>query len=117
LSDFDVKLVIFNHIDVCFKKGFNEPNYGTCTVRRVVALAQLWSWGIPFVPAIFSVLRISADFAPAPGSKCTGQRLRFVNPYLCPILGVRAYRAESKSGGRLIIVLPEFDGRGGGPPS
>jgi hypothetical protein len=29
-------------------------------------------------------------------------------------LGVCAYQAESRTGGRLIIVLPEFNGRGGG---
>jgi hypothetical protein len=36
---------------------------------------------------------------------------------ICPILGVCAYQVESSTCGCLIIVLPEFNGRGGGPPS
>jgi hypothetical protein len=35
-----------------------------------------------------------------------------VNPYLRPILGVRAHRAEAKIGDHTIIVLIEFDGHG-----
>ncbi len=38
--------------------------------------------------------------------------------HICPILGIHAYRAESRTGGRLVIVLTKLDGRGGrGPPS
>jgi hypothetical protein len=39
--------------------------------------------------------------------------LCFVNPYLCPILGVRAHRAGARIGGCTIIVFDEFDGRDG----
>jgi hypothetical protein len=69
------------------------------------------------VPAIPSVLRHSMDFAPRPGVGGTTQHLGSVNPYLCPISGARAYRVESSTGRRLVIVLPKFDGRGGGAPS
>ncbi len=70
MSDFDVncKLVIFSHVKyLLLEKGFEEPNDGVR--ERVVALAQSQSWGILFVPAIFSILRISTDFAPCPGVK------------------------------------------------
>jgi hypothetical protein len=33
---------------------------------------------------------------------------------ICPILGVRAYRAEARIGACMIIVLLQFDGRGQG---
>jgi hypothetical protein len=38
--------------------------------------------------------------------------LRSVNPYLCPILGVRAHRAEARIGVHMIIVSLGFDERG-----
>ncbi len=65
MSDFDVicKLVISSHVNICFEKGFKELNDGV----REKKLLRSPSWGIPFVPAIFSVLRISTDFAPCPG--------------------------------------------------
>jgi hypothetical protein len=86
-------------------------------VRKSCLVRPAAEPGIPFVPAIFSVLRISTDFAPAPGSKCTGKRLRSVNPYIFPISGVCAYQAEFSTGSHLIIVSPRFDGRGSGPLS
>jgi hypothetical protein len=85
--------------------------------ERVVLSPGTKAGEIPFVPAILSVLRFSSDFVPCPGVKGTGQRLRSVNTYLCTISGVRGYRAESSTGGCSVILLPEFDGGGGGPPS
>ncbi len=35
-----------------------------------------------------------------------------VNPYFCSILGVHAHQAAVRIGGRTIIVLLEFNGRG-----
>jgi hypothetical protein len=42
--------------------------------------------------------------------------LRSVNPNLCPILGVRAHKAEARIGGCTIIGLLEFDGHGSAFP-
>jgi hypothetical protein len=86
-------------------------------VRRVVALAQLRSWGIPSVPAIFSVLRISIDFAHHPGVEIS----RLMST-LCQSLSLSYFERPSvpsrnQSGGRSNIVPREFDGIGGGPPS
>jgi hypothetical protein len=38
-------------------------------VKGVIALTQQKSWGISYVPAIVSVLRISTDFTPCPRVK------------------------------------------------
>jgi hypothetical protein len=58
-----VNLVIISHVNIRFKKKkrgstLQRTKQG-CTWERVVSHAQLRSWEIPFVPAIFSVLRIS----------------------------------------------------------
>ncbi len=44
------------------------------------------------LPAIFSVLRTSTDFSPVPQGQNVPVNV-YVNPYLCPIFGVRAYGA------------------------
>jgi hypothetical protein len=73
---------------------------------------------IPFVPAISSVLRLRTNIAPTPGSNVPVNIYALSTPIsvLFIWLSVRTV-AESKSGGCSFIVLPEFDGRGGGPPS
>ncbi len=89
--------MIFSQVDICF--GVRGTNYG---VLRVLFY--------------LSVLRVIANFVPAPGSKVP-VNVQAGSTSICPILGAHAYRAESSTGGCLVIVSPEFDGRGGGPPS
>jgi hypothetical protein len=60
--------VIFSHINICSEKRFKEPNNGVHE-QESFRLRGNKAGKIPFVPAIFSVLRISADFAPCPGVK------------------------------------------------
>jgi hypothetical protein len=65
-----------------------------------VLLAQLRSWEIPFVPAIFSVLRISLDFATCPGVEmyrltsmlCQPLSL-FLSGCLCVPSGIKYWRS------------------------
>jgi hypothetical protein len=75
------------------------------------------AWDFPFVPAILSVLRNWYGLRPPPRGRRYRLTLTLWQPYLCPISGAHAYQAESSTGGRLVIVSPIFDGRGGGPPS
>ncbi len=70
-----------------------------------------------FVPAILSVLKNWYSLRPPHRGRRYRLTLTLCQPYLCPISGARAYRAESSTGGRSVIVSPVFDGRGGGPPS
>ncbi len=64
-----------------------------------------------------SVLRNTTDLAPAPGSNVPVNIYALSTPILCPISGVLAYPTESSTSGCSTVVLPKFDGHGGGPPS
>jgi hypothetical protein len=68
---------------------------------------------IPFVPTISSVLLILYGHDPHPGVKLYQlDAIRSVNPYLCPNLGVCVHCGEVRLGGCMIILSPEFNGRG-----
>ncbi len=99
------------------EKGFEEPNEGVCE-KECLAYPAAELEEIPFVPAIFSVLRISMDPPPPPRDQKVPVNVYALSTSISVLfLGVRAYLAESSTGGCLIIVSPKFDGHGGGPPS
>jgi hypothetical protein len=60
--------------------------------KSCLALALQQGRGNSMLPAIFSVLRTSTDFSPVPQGQNVPVNV-YVNPYLCPIFGVRAYGA------------------------
>jgi hypothetical protein len=77
---------------------------------------------VPSVPAIFSVLRISTDFAPCPAVKMyplTSMICQVSTPISVLFwVSVHTERNQVLNGGRSIIVSAEFDdGYGSGPPS
>ncbi len=88
-------MVIFSHNIIFARERGNER--GTNDGVREKELSCLPGRGagdFHWYPLSFSVLRYSADFDPRPGVEGTGWRLWSVNPYLCPIFGVRMHRSN-----------------------
>ncbi len=115
LSDFDVNLVIFSQVSICFQKGFKETNDGVREKSLQARPATEMKYSIR--TRFLLCLKDSMDVAPCPRVEMYRLTSMLCQPLSLSYCRVSVRTKRNQSGGRLIIVSPEFDGRGGDPSS
>ncbi len=117
MSDIDVKilkLVTFSH-KYLLRKGVIWETKRWCVRKRVVTLARQQGLGNSIRTHYPLCFKKQNGICPLPwGQNVPVNIYALSTPISVLFSGVHAYQVESSTGGHLIIISPEFDGRGCG---